>query len=421
MKKLIAIVVLIALCFSFVACDKRTDEQKAQEAALVEQINKNIDALSEITLSKERKITEIREQYDSLSKQAKKDVSNYKTLVNAEKELSDLKVKEAENKIKQIGTISIDKIETIASAREYYDGLTENEQKKVSNYETLKKAENEIVTVQKTYVEDLINAIGTVTLNSGDAIKNAQNALNNANPDIRDQIANKATLTAAVEKYQELRIQQVISAIDAIGTVTLNSKTAIDNAQNLYNKLNESEKKSINNYNVLTQAQQTYTSLQAKAKEQALNAALSKLVLDYDEFKDVKFYNPSTMPRYIDTRSYFLPYIGISSSNKWMRICANYTDDDWIFFENLIILVDGKRYTKSFSYSDIERDNDRGDVWEYADWTATDTDIAMLREIANSSSTKIRFSGNYTYDLTVSSSDKKAIKQVLEAYDLLKS
>lgn len=421
MKKLIAIVVLIALCFSFVACDKRTDEQKAQEAALVEQINKNIDALSEITLSKERKITEIREQYDSLSKQAKKDVSNYKTLVNAEKELSDLKVKEAENKIKQIGTISIDKIETIASAREYYDGLTENEQKKVSNYETLKKAENEIVTVQKTYVEDLINAIGTVTLNSGDAIKNAQNALDDALPDVRNQISNVETLTTAVDKYKELRVQQVIDAINAIGTVTLNSKTAIDNAQNLYNKLNESEKKSINNYNVLTQAQQTYTSLQAKAKEQALNAALSKLKLNYDEFRDIKFYHCSTRPRYIDERSYFLPYIGISSSNKWVRIRANYTDDDWIFFENLIILVDGKRYTKSFSYSDIERDNDKGDVWEYADWTATDTDIAMLREIANSSSTKIRFSGNYTYDLTVSSADKKAIKQVLEAYDLLKS
>ena len=46
------------------------------------------------------------------------------------------------------------------------------------------------------------------------------------------------------------------------------------------------------------------------------------------------------------------------------------------------------------------------------------TDIEMLKAIANSKETIVRFQGdNYHYDLTVSASDKKAIKEVLTAYE----
>lgn len=50
----------------------------------------------------------------------------------------------------------------------------------------------------------------------------------------------------------------------------------------------------------------------------------------------------------------------------------------------------------------------------------TDADIEMLWEIANSKETIIRFEGNDYYDnFTVSAADKKAIKEILTAYELL--
>jgi hypothetical protein len=46
----------------------------------------------------------------------------------------------------------------------------------------------------------------------------------------------------------------------------------------------------------------------------------------------------------------------------------------------------------------------------------------MLKQIANSKETIVRFQGdNYHYDLTVKSSDKTAINQVLTAYEALKN
>lgn len=51
----------------------------------------------------------------------------------------------------------------------------------------------------------------------------------------------------------------------------------------------------------------------------------------------------------------------------------------------------------------------------------SDRDIKLLRDIANSEETIVRFEGDdYRKDYTIPSSDKKAIREVLEAYDLLK-
>ena len=62
-----------------------------------------------------------------------------------------------------------------------------------------------------------------------------------------------------------------------------------------------------------------------------------------------------------------------------------------------------------------------GDVWEGADIVASSEDLELLQKIADSKETIIRFQGDRIYDLTVSDSDKTAIKQVLTAYEAQKS
>ena len=69
----------------------------------------------------------------------------------------------------------------------------------------------------------------------------------------------------------------------------------------------------------------------------------------------------------------------------------------------------------------IEKGSEYGDVWETYDLTnVTSDDIAMLKKVANSKKAILRFeSENNYYDYTIPSQDKKAIKQVLAAYDSL--
>ena len=102
-----------------------------------------------------------------------------------------------------------------------------------------------------------------------------------------------------------------------------------------------------------------------------------------------------------------------------LRIQANYTGDDWLFWEKLTINIDGENTYKNANYSDINRDNDYGDVWETYDYNATDLDVELLRKIVQSKKTIVRFEGKHYYkDVEVTAADKQGIKQMLTAYDI---
>ena len=119
-----------------------------------------------------------------------------------------------------------------------------------------------------------------------------------------------------------------------------------------------------------------------------------------------------------DQRCFVLPYIGINSSKRvWMRTVYNYTSGDWIFWTKVTVVADDKRFTESYSYFDVTRDNSGGRVWEYYD---DESYIDMLRAIAAANNTVVRLEGReYYYDFTLSSTDKNAIKKTLELYDAL--
>lgn len=95
--------------------------------------------------------------------------------------------------------------------------------------------------------------------------------------------------------------------------------------------------------------------------------------------------------------------------------------DDWVFFDQITIAADEERFYKSFNHFDVSQDNAAGSVWEYIDLDVYDSDIKMLRAIADSAETTIRFeSDDYRYALTVKDSDKAAIRVTLDAYEAVK-
>ena len=88
-------------------------------------------------------------------------------------------------------------------------------------------------------------------------------------------------------------------------------------------------------------------------------------------------------------------------------------------------MVDGVKYYKYVGYYNTTRDNDT-EVWEYWDEClnynqSMDSDeIQMLKAIANSSETIIRFQGDdYYYDLYVSDKDKEMIRDTLALYEAM--
>lgn len=153
-------------------------------------------------------------------------------------------------------------------------------------------------------------------------------------------------------------------------------------------------------------------------------AALRTLNTEYDKVQGLTWYEHKNKPMYIDTCCFIYPYIGRTDDGyTWLRVMVNYTDAKtnagWIFFNKIIFCVDGENTTKYFNRNEIVRDNDT-EVWETADFEPNSSEIQLLKDIANSTETIIRFEGDEYYDdHIVTAKEKQAILDVLAAYDYL--
>lgn len=118
-----------------------------------------------------------------------------------------------------------------------------------------------------------INAIGTVTPDSGDAIAAARSAYDALTDAQKKQVTNADTLTAAEARYTDVvAIDGAEKAIDAIGEVTLTSGDAIAAARAAYDALTDSQKAEVSNYNTLLAAEARF----AELKDAAARAAYAE-------------------------------------------------------------------------------------------------------------------------------------------------
>ena len=126
-------------------------------------------------------------------------------------------------------------------------------------------------------VKELIDAIGEVTLESGDAIDAARAAYDKLPEAKKALVDNYEKLTAAEEAYTALvdaaAAKAVDDLIDAIGEVTLESGDAIKAARAAYDALTDTQKKLVKNYEKLLAAEELYEELTASAAAIAQKAA----------------------------------------------------------------------------------------------------------------------------------------------------
>lgn len=148
---------------------------------------------------------------------------------------------------------------------------------------------------------------------------------------------------------------------------------------------------------------------------------LALFVPERDEVRDLTWYTPSSAPKYVNDRCAIYPYLSKTDSGTVsLRLKVVYTGDNWLFLSGVIFDIDGQNNLLSYAQGDYYRDNAWGDVWEVIDKESNETDKNLLRSVANSEKTIIRFQGSlYHYDMTVSQAEKKAIQDTLELAEYL--
>jgi hypothetical protein len=198
MKKILALVLIAVLAISLVAC-------KSEAAQLVDD---QIAAIGTVTLESETAVKAAEAAYNALKPEHQEQVENYGIL---------------------------------ASARITLDALIEEERQA-----QLKAAAAEI--------DGMIDAIGTVTLESAETIAAVREAYNAADPEIQAYVSKLDALSQAETAYMGLQADEVDALIAAVGKVTLKSAEAIEAAQKAYDALSEEGKSMVENANVLADA-----------------------------------------------------------------------------------------------------------------------------------------------------------------------
>ena len=249
----------------------------------VNDVIEKIDAIGEVTLASEEAIVAARAAYEALTEAQQAQVTNYDKLTAAEARLTDLKAAKAvDDMIDAIGEVTADSGEAVQAARAAYDALTDAQKAEVKNYDVLTAAERRLANLQAILpVEDKIDAIGEVTLDSENAIQAARAAYDALTEEQKAEVKNYNKLTAAEARLADLQAAKPVEKlIDAIGEVTLASESAIQAARAAYDALTEAQKAEVRNYDVLTAAEARLANQKAaKPVEDSINA-IGEVTLD---------------------------------------------------------------------------------------------------------------------------------------------
>ena len=130
------------------------------------------------------------------------------------------KLDAADALIAQIGEVSLDSEDAIEAAREAVAGFTEEERKGLANLSVLEEAEKAYAAILKKIADadELIEKIGDVTLDSGDAIRAAREAVDALSPKEMVRLTKLGVLKDAESTLEDLRIAAEEAAAKAART-----------------------------------------------------------------------------------------------------------------------------------------------------------------------------------------------------------
>lgn len=145
------------------------------------------------------------------------------------------KAKEVDDLIDAIGTVTLESKAKIDIARDAYNTLTAEQKERVTKLNVLEESEKEydrlkgeadkeeVDKAAAKAVDDLIEKIGEVTIDSGKQIQQAREAFEKLTPEQKEKVEKEEILKVAEEKYAELLLVEEKE----------NAKNLLDNYKNL--------------------------------------------------------------------------------------------------------------------------------------------------------------------------------------------
>lgn len=237
-----------------------------------------IDAIGGVAVSSGSAISAARGAYDALDAWEKALVANYGALTAAESAYDALikPAVEVVDSINAIGTVTLSSKNAIDAARRGYNALSAEIKTVVTNYGVLTAAEQQYWTLKASVVKAMIEALAPVTTDSGDAIAAARAAYEALSADEKALVTNYYVLQADEDEIALLidraSAEKVTNAITAIGSVTTESGPAIDGAFAAYNALSAKQKTYVLTFDKPTDMRNTYNKLSANAVVSKISA-----------------------------------------------------------------------------------------------------------------------------------------------------
>ena len=335
--------------------------------------------------------------------------------------------------VANIGEVTIDSGPAISAAEETMNLLSDEDQsaalESIQKLKTMRNQYDELV--KAIEVENLITAIGEVSVDSLPKIAAAREAYDALSPVQQSSVTNVNILLSAEKQFDQVASTKTMELISDIGTVTLESQQAIAAARELYNSLSLSQQQKVSNLSTLEAAEQQLASLIEEQERQALSEALDNFEITEDIVENVTYYRHKKMPTPIvlknsETRygsaSFVMPYILVEGNEPTLVTRIYYTGDDWIFMENATVVSGDYKDTLSIPYSDVIRAIDRGvaECYDYklpANAGEDAKGYKMLVALTDSQDAIVRLQGSeFHYDHTISESEQQVIRETLALY-----
>lgn len=361
----------------------------AGKSEAAKNVSAEIKTLTDISAESDLKIERVERLYDGLSEKDKKQVKNYKNLQKARNKCDKCIAEKLIEKIDNFGN-NID-LKAISDLRNEYASLTDNQKTFVSNYDKLDELEKKYYSDLISKTEELINKItysdGAPTEEESKTINDALNAYNELDETGKDKVSNYAKLETAIKNSDKYIIVDVQKKIDEAVYTGKNSTEA----KEAYNKLSDAQKNQISGYDKfemkfkeselnteIAKQQLRVTSTKyvvQDARYKALYPDMLQVVLQNDTQYDIK----NAVIAFTAWDSNKLPVkivaSGVDTSGgDYVRFC-NYNDINLVpgakFGNNSGFSVDEKCGIKYFKAIVVGYETFDGNTWEnplYTDW-----------------------------------------------------
>ena len=270
--------------------EARIVELENEEEAIKKVIDliNNLPSSHDLTIHDKTLVEQAREEYEALSLEQKKEITNLALLEEAEAQMAIIEKDEQDKAlaaeivemiyaIPSIENLTIDDKTMLQNIRYQYGTLSDNAKALVTNLEILEKAEEQMEILKyieglKTdakHVDELIASLPSleeVTLEDKARISNARNWYNRLSDDAKVYVTNLEKLKGLEQKIVELEqielykekaevVINLISALPSVDEITLDDQDVIVNARNKYNALSATVKSYVTNLDVLEAAE----------------------------------------------------------------------------------------------------------------------------------------------------------------------